>query len=41
VIDRESFRRKAEKGDALVAEVLRTGRVLSGKPISEVLKHVS
>jgi predicted nucleotidyltransferase len=41
VIDRESFRRKAQKGDALITEVLRTGRVLSGRPFSEILKHVS
>ena len=41
VLDREGFRRKAEKGDPFVSEVLRTGRVLKGKPFSEILKHVS
>ena len=41
VMAREEFRRKAEKGDALVSEVLRTGRVLGGKPLAEILKHVS
>ncbi len=41
VYDRESFRRKAREGDGLVSEVLRTGRVLEGKPLAEILKNVS
>ncbi len=41
VIDRDAFRRKSETGDSFVSEVLRTGRVLRGKPLAEILKHVS
>lgn len=41
VLDRESFRRKAASGDPFVSEVLRTGRVLEGKALAEVLKDVS
>lgn len=41
VYDRADFRRKAGTGDGFVTEVLRSGRVLEGKPIAEVLKNVS
>jgi hypothetical protein len=41
VLDRESFRLKAQKGDSFISEVMRTGRVLKGKPFAEILKHVS
>jgi predicted nucleotidyltransferase len=40
VYDRDRFRRKADSGDGFVTEVLRTGRVIEGKPFSEILKHV-
>jgi predicted nucleotidyltransferase/predicted transcriptional regulator len=41
VTDRDQFRRKAASGDGFVTEILRTGRVIEGKPFSELLKHVS
>lgn len=41
VYDRDSFRRKARAGDGFISEVLRTGRVLEGKSLAEVLRNVS
>ncbi len=41
VFDRDDFRRKAESKDGFVLEVLRTGRVIKGKPFAELLRHVS
>lgn len=38
---REDFRKRARAGDGLVSEILRTGRVLYGKPFSEILKNGS
>jgi predicted nucleotidyltransferase len=39
LFDRREFTKRAKSGDAFVTEVLRTGRVLYGKPISELIKH--
>ena len=39
LFDRREFAKKAKSGDAFVTEVLRTGRVLYGKPFSEIIKH--
>lgn len=41
VMDRDGFRRRARAGEPFVSEVLRTGRVLEGKSLAEVLKDVS
>ena len=39
VEDLGSFRRKIRRGDAFLNEVLRNGRVILGKPLSEILRH--
>lgn len=41
VYDRKAFQDLARKGDPFISEVLRTGRVIRGKPLSEILKRVS
>ena len=38
VIEKSTFASKARRHDPFIQEVIRTGRVLDGKPISEVLK---
>ncbi|MBI4566040.1 MAG: nucleotidyltransferase domain-containing protein [Planctomycetes bacterium] len=39
LFSRREFSRKAAARDSFVSEVLRTGRVLYGKPFSQLLKH--
>lgn len=39
LFDRREFSRKAKAGDSFVSEILRTGRVLYGRPLSELLKN--
>ncbi|HLF94118.1 MAG TPA: nucleotidyltransferase domain-containing protein [Planctomycetota bacterium] len=41
VMVRSEFRRKARSGDRFLTEVLRSGRVVRGKPVAEVLRDVS
>jgi len=39
VEDRPTFRRKVARGNPLYGEILRTGRVILGKPFAELLKN--
>jgi predicted nucleotidyltransferase len=39
LFDHREFSRKARSGDPFVSEVLRTGRVLYGKPFAELLRN--
>lgn len=41
VLDLEGFRRRARSRDPFISEVLRSGKVLEGKPLGEVLGNVS
>lgn len=41
VMPLSEFRRRAGAGDPFLSEVLRTGRVVKGRSLSELMKHVS